>query len=127
KLASRFARLKQLTAWAAVLTVAFVCACEKPVAVTGPGSNIAQFVVSPKNVTLQPNQTQDFIAVGLTATGDSADVSVTWTATGGSDSGSSSGKLHYGHYQNANCGSFQVVATSNPRKLAHNDRVTDTD
>ena len=126
KLASRLARLKQLTAWAAVLTVAFVFACEKPVAVTGPGSNIAQFVVSPKNVTLQPNQTQDFIAVGLTATGDSADVSVTWTATGGSVSGSSSGKLHYGHYQNANCGSFQVVATSNPGNLSDNASVTVT-
>src|SRR5438067_1425819 len=82
--------------------------------------------VSPKNVTLQPNQTQDFIAVGLTATGDSADVSVTWTATGGSVSGSSSGKLHYGHYQNANCGSFQVVATSNPGNLSDNASVTVT-
>src|SRR5437588_10787702 len=126
KLASRLARLKDLTAWAAALTVAFVFACEKPIAVTGPGSNIAQLVVSPKNVTLQPNQTQDFIAVGLTATGDSADVSVTWTATGGSVSGSSSGKLHYGHYQNANCGSFQVVATSNPGNLSDNASVTVT-
>src|SRR5207237_905339 len=119
-------RLKQLPAWAAVLTVALVFACEKPVAVTGPVSNIAQFVVSPKNVTLQPNQTQDFIAVGLTATGDSADVSVTWTATGASARGSSSGKLHYGHYQNANCGSFQVVATSNPGNLSDNASVTVT-
>src|SRR2546430_5747497 len=126
KLASRLARLKDLTAWAAALTVAFVFACEKPIAVTSPGSNIAQLVVSPKNVTLQPNQTQDFIAVGLTATGDSADVSVTWTATGGSVSGSSNGKLHYGHYQNANCGSFQVVATSNPGNLSDAASVTVT-
>lgn len=126
KLASRLARLKALTAWAAALTVAFVFACEKPVALTGPGSNIAQFVVSPKNVTLQPNQTEDFVAVGLTATGDSADVSVTWTATGGSVTGSSNGKLHYGHYQNDRCGSFQVVATSNPGNMSDNANVTVT-
>ncbi|PYP55613.1 MAG: hypothetical protein DMD44_14600 [Gemmatimonadetes bacterium] len=126
KLASRLARLKDLTAWAAALTVAFVFACEKPIAVTGPGSNIAQLVVSPKNVTLQPNQTQDFLAVGLTATGDSADVSVTWTATGGSVSGSSNGKRHYGHYQNAYCGSFQVVATSTPGNLSDAASVTVT-
>src|SRR5207302_37258 len=126
KLASRLARLKDLTAWAAALTVAFVFACEKPIAVTGPGSNIAQLVVSPKNVTLQPNQTQDFLAVGLTATGDSADVARTWTATGGSVSGSSNGKRHYGHYQNAYCGSFQVVATSTPGNLSDAASVTVT-
>ena len=126
KLASRLARLKQVTGWAAALTVAFVFGCEKPIAVTGPGSAITQFVVSPKNVTLQPNQSQDFVAVGLTATGDSADVSVTWTATGGSISGSSNGKLHYGHYQSASCGTYQVVATSHPGNLSDNASVTVT-
>src|ERR1043166_7345909 len=33
KLASRLARLKQVTGWAAALTVAFVFGCEKPIAV----------------------------------------------------------------------------------------------
>ena len=125
KLASRLARLKDWTVWAAALTVAFVFACEKPVA-TGPGSTITQLVVSPKNVTLQPNQTQDFLAVGLTATGDSADVSVSWTATGGSVDASTNGKRHYGHYHNGTCGSFQVVATSHPGNLSDNASVTVT-
>ena len=124
KLASRLARLKPSTKWAAALTVAVVFGCEKPIAVTGPGSTITQFVVSPQNVTLQPNQTQDFLAVGFTATGDSADVAVSWTATGGSVNGSSNGKRHYGHYQNGNCGSFKVVATSNPGNMTDTANVT---
>ena len=126
KLASRLARLRPSTTWVAALTVAFVFGCEKPIAVTGPGPAITQFVVSPKNITLQPNQSQDFVAVGFTATGDSADVAVAWTATGGSVTGSSSGKLHYGHYQNGSCGSFEVVATSNPGHLSDSASVTVT-
>ncbi len=126
KLASRLARLKPSPTWAALLTVAFVFGCEKPIAVTGPGSTITQFVVSPQNVTLQPNQTQDFLAVGFTATGDSADVGVTWTATGGSVDPSSNGKRHYGNYHNANCGSFTVVATSNPGNMSASASVTVT-
>src|SRR6266571_445158 len=126
KLASRLARLKPSPTWAAFLTVAFVFGCEKPIAVTGPGSTITQFVVSPQNVTLQPNQTQDFLAVGFTATGDSADVGVTWTATGGSVDPSSNGKRHYGNYHNANCGSFTVVATSNPGNMSASASVTVT-
>jgi len=126
KLASRLARLKPSPTWAALLTVAFVFGCEKPIAVTGPGSTITQFVVSPQDVTLQPNQTQDFLAVGFTATGDSADVGVTWTATGGSVDPSSNGKRHYGNYHNASCGSFTVVATSNPGNLSASASVTVT-
>ena len=103
---------------------ALVFGCEKPTALTSPGSSIAQLVVSPKNVTLQQNQTQDFMAVGFTTTGDSADVSVTWSATGGSVDSSSSGKRHYGHYHNANCGAFKVAATSHPGNLSDTANVT---
>src|SRR5438034_2457681 len=57
---------------------------------------------------------QDFTAVGFTTTGDSAQIGVTWSVTGGTIDTSSSGKRHYGHYKNASCGSFKVVATSHP-------------
>src|SRR5207247_276001 len=79
-----------------------------------PGSIIAQLVVSPQTVTLQQNQAEDFLAVGFTATGDSADIAVSWSATGGSIDSSSAGKRHYGHYTSATCGTFTVTATSHP-------------
>src|SRR5216117_753518 len=65
---------------AALAVVTIVVSCEHPV--TDPSSSIAQLVVSPQNVTLQQNQAEDFLAVGFTATGDSADIAVSWGATG---------------------------------------------
>ena len=124
KLARRLARLKGWTAIVATVVAATIFGCELPVRTTDTGSTIAQLLVSPKNVSLQPNQAQDFLAVGFTATGDSADASVTWSASGGSVTSSSAGKRHYGLYQNATCGAFTVVATSNPGALSDTAVVT---
>src|SRR2546428_206142 len=111
KLAARLARLKDPVAIAAAVAVAtIVVSCEHPV--TDLGSIIAQLVVSPQTVTLQQNQAEDFLAVGFTATGDSADIAVSWSATGGTIDSSSAGKRHYGHYTSASCGTFTVTATS---------------
>src|SRR6185295_2940954 len=98
--------------------------CELPSRSTDPGSTIAQLIIAPKNVTLQPSQAYDFVAVGFTTTGDSASVSVTWSASDGSVTASNSGKRHYGHYQDANCGAFKVVATSQPGNLSDTANVT---
>src|SRR5882672_2272045 len=124
KLAQRLARLKHRTAIGATIAVALVVSCELPVRSTDPGSTIAQLAVAPKNVTLQPNQVYDFVAVGFTATGDSADMSVSWSASNGSVTSTNSGKRHYGHYHNANCGVSKVVATSNPGNLSDTATVT---
>src|SRR2546429_4358849 len=124
KLAQRLARLKHRTAIVATVVAAMIVGCELPVRTTDTGSTITQLVVAPKNVTLQPNQTYDFVAVGFTATGDSADESVSWSATDGSVTSSSSGKRHYGHYHNANCGVSKVAATSNPGNLSDTATVT---
>ena len=52
---------------------------------TDPGSTqIARIVVSPASVTLDPQQTQGFHAVGYTAAGDSVPATVGWTASAGS-------------------------------------------
>ena len=107
-----------------MVAVATIFSCELPVRSTGSGSSITQLVVAPKNVTLQPNQTYDFVAVGFTATGDSADESVSWSTTDGSVTSSSSGKRHYGHYHNGNCGVSKVVATSSPGNLSDTATVT---
>src|SRR3989442_6961152 len=93
KLAARLARLKDPVAIVAALAAAMiVVSCEHPV--TDLGSIIAQLVVSPQTVTLQQNQAEDFLAVGFTATGDSADIAVSWSATGGTIDSSSAGKRH---------------------------------
>src|SRR5216117_2448837 len=124
KLAQRLARLKHRTAIAAMIAVATIFSCELPVRSTDSGSTITQLVVAPKNVTLQPNQAYDFVAVGFTATGDSADMTVPWNASSGSVTSSSSGKRHYGHFQNGNCGAFKLAATSNPGNLSDTATVT---
>src|SRR5213596_1543172 len=125
KLAARLARLKDPVAIVAALAVAMiVVSCEHPV--TDPGSIIAQLVVSPQTVTLQQNQAEDFLAVGFTASGDSADIAVSWSATGGSIDSSSAGKRHYGHYTSATCGTFTVTATSHPGNVSTAASVTVT-
>src|SRR5207249_3776749 len=124
KLAARLARLNAWAVIPAALVAAIVVSCEHPV--TDPSSSIAQLVVSPQNVTLQQNQAEDFLAVGFTATGDSADIAVSWGATGGSIDSSSAGKRHYGHYTSAICGTFTVTATSHPGNVSTAASVTVT-
>src|SRR5216117_584089 len=86
KLSQRLARLKDrnLIAGAAVSAAAAILGCELPSRSTEPITPTAsQLIVSPKAVTLQQDQAQDFMAVGLTSTGDTAQVSLTWSVTGG--------------------------------------------
>src|SRR5207248_9078524 len=84
KLARRIARLKARTVItvAAVSVAAAVVGCEQPISDTIP--TVSRLIVSPKTVTLAPDQSQDFMAVGFTPTGDTAQVDVTWSASGGS-------------------------------------------
>src|SRR5439155_182127 len=128
KLAHRLALLRDRSVAVAVagLALLWVASCERPVTVTEPNPSVAQLIVSPKVVTLQENQSQDFTAVGMTTTGDTAQIGVTWSVTGGTIDTSSSGKRHYGHYKNANCGSFKVAATSHPGSKTDTGNVTVT-
>src|SRR6266576_4337871 len=104
----------------AALGIAVFVSCEKVVA---PGS-ISQFALAPNSVTLQANQVQEFTAVGFTSTGDSANIAVTWIATGGSVNATDVGMRHYGHYHSADCGVFHVVATTHPGDLTDSATVT---
>src|SRR2546425_4288579 len=128
KLAHRLALLRDRSVAVAVagLALLWVASCERPVTVTEPNASVAQLVVSPKVATLQQNQMQDFTAVGFTTTGDTAQIGVTWSVTGGTIDTSSSGKRHFGHYKNANCGGFKVVATSHPGAKTDTANVTVT-
>src|SRR5437016_13799112 len=98
KLAQRLARLKHRTAIVATVVAAMIVGCELPVRTTDPGSTIAQLVVAPKNVTLQPNQAYDVVAVGFTATGDRAVEAVAWMAPAGILTQSSTATRRYGKY-----------------------------
>ena len=123
KLACRLAQLKHrtLTGVAAAVAAAVVLSCELPVQVATPNAPVSQLIIIPHTVTLQLNQDQDFVAVGLSAAGDTTPSTVSWNVTGGTitDMGSSNGR-HYGQYHGGTCGSFKVAATSHP------DRTTDT-
>src|SRR5213594_3148815 len=126
KLAHRLALLRDRSVAAEVagLALLWVASCERPLTVTEPNASVAQLVVSPRVVTLQPNQVQDFTAVGFTTTGDTAQIGVIWSVTGGTIDTSSTGKRHYGHYKNGNCGGFKVIASSHPGDKSDTATVT---
>src|SRR6266571_6584180 len=111
KLSRRLALLKdRAVLYVAASLAAAVISCERPLA-TDQGADIAALVVWPKTVTLQQNQTTDFVAVGLTTAGDTVLIPVSWSVTGGSivDSTTSKGQ-HYGHYKaGTDSGTFKVV------------------
>src|SRR5436309_511647 len=110
KLSRRLALLFSATAVVAIA----MNACEIPIA-TSPPADVGQLLISPKTATVQPNQDVMLTAVALTPQGDTAQVSVSWSATGGSITDTSTnGRRHYGHWKNASCGTSQVTATSHP-------------
>src|SRR5207244_772835 len=101
---------------AAVLAAAALFGCEQPASVTDSTPTVSSLVVSPQAITLLPNQVADFMAVGFTSTGDTAQMSVTWSVTSGAitDTASNGGR-HYGHYKaGSDTGTFKVVATGHP-------------
>jgi uncharacterized protein YjdB len=118
KLAHRLALLKGRFSRGALLALAlsFFASCEKPLSVA-PNTTVSQLVVSPSTVTLQPNQVEDFTAVGFTTAGDTAQIAVSWSASGGTVDTNSAGGRHYGHYHNASCGQYTLTATSTPGNL----------
>src|SRR5207247_1111365 len=116
KLAKRLARLKARTliAATAVSAAAAIVGCEQPLSepIT---PTVSRLVVSPRTVTIAPDQSQDFMAVGFTPTGDTAQIDVTWSASGGSVSAKGSQRgWHYGQYKNGVCGTYTVTATAHP-------------
>ena len=110
KLSRRWAGLRTLV----VMGTLVVAACELRRAVATV-DQVDRVELSPSAVTVQPNQTIDFAAVAFTAASDTAEMTVTWGATGGSitDQGRQGGR-HLGQYRNGACGTFQVTATSRP-------------
>ena len=115
KLSSRLARLKDraVAVPLAALAAAVVFACEKPLPLSSTGT-VANLVISPKTVTVHQNGNVDFTAAAFMSTGDSANVSLTWSATSGTitDMGTSSnGRRHYSQYTaGQTTGQYKVAA-----------------
>jgi len=114
KLSRRWAQLRTVLA----ISTLVVAACEVRRALTTI-DEVDRVILAPSAATVQPNQTVDFTAVGFTAVLDTAEMNVTWSATGGSitDKGGLGGR-HIGQYKNGVCGAFKVTATSRPGSKA---------
>src|SRR5947199_1018619 len=92
----------------AVAGLGLVAACERPVGPTQPppGDPVVQVVTSPSSVTLDPYQTQQFLAYGRTQAGDSVAVVASWSVSGGTIT---SGGLYAA---DTNAGTYQVTAAA---------------
>src|SRR5438094_139790 len=123
KLSARLALMKDrvVAVSAVLLAAAVVFACERPVLLTDTGSGtVAQLLVYPKSMTIRTGQTADFMAVALTSTGDTAAAAVTWSATSGSITDTSTkGGRHYGRYKaGPDTGKVKVIARGQGNNLA---------
>src|SRR5439155_394255 len=106
---------------AVLLAAAVVFACERPVLLTDTGSGtVAQLLVYPKSMTIRTGQTADFMAVALTSAGDTAAAAVTWSATSGSITDTSTkGGRHYGKFKaGSDTGRVKVIARGQATNLA---------
>jgi uncharacterized protein YjdB len=133
KLARRLALLKdrKVALPVALLATALVFACEKPLPLSSTGTaTVADLVISPKNVTVHENDSVEFTAAAFMSTGDTANVTVSWSSTTGTitDMGTSpNGKRHYGQYKaGKSTGQYNVVATGNPGSVADTATITIT-
>src|SRR5947207_12183969 len=116
KLSCRLALLKDrwVVLSTAALTLATLSACEKPTSLTGPASSaVLRLVITPKVLTLQQHEISDFTAVGLTSTGVTASMSVSWSVTSGTIADTTTtGDRHYGrYYAGAETGTAKVVVS----------------
>jgi parallel beta-helix repeat protein len=124
KLSARIARLRPLVVSVLVVMIAIV-ACELPLA-RDANDPVTRLVVFPKNLTLQPNDTTELMAVGFTAAGDSGTIDVNWSVTGGTVlSTQTQGKRHYGKYKaGSQPGDFKAVAGDSTGTLTDTATIT---
>ena len=128
KLAHRLALLRGRSTLLAPLALLLLTTCEKAIPV-GIG-NVADAVsarLSPKNATLTPGQTTEFVLVAFTSTGDTdRQAQVTWSVTGGSMiSTNTNGGQHLGWYKSGSQpGSYKVTGTATPGGASDSTAIT---
>src|SRR2546426_3069 len=118
------------TTWrrALALAITTVVACNIPTRPSLHPNDAYRLAVSPKLLTVQQNQVADFTAIGFTTAGDTANLAVSWSATSGTitDTSTSNGR-HRGRYRaGADTGKVKVIAKGNPGGPADTAVVTVT-
>jgi len=124
KLSHRLALIRDIFLAATVALLA----CELP-SRTSLNESIARVIVSPETLVVSSNQTTDVVAVALTAAGDTVTSGITWTASGGSvtDSTTAGGSVHRGRYRAPSSpGQYKVKAKANSGTAADSSTVTVT-
>src|SRR3989442_6468001 len=128
KLSCRLALLKdrRLLTVVAALAASAVVNCERPLSTTDPITAVARGSISPKTVSLQPNELADFTAVSFTAAGDTSSVGVLWRATRGvvTDTGTKGGP-HLRPDHNTGLRSYPFIARHKPRLGTGNTSLPD--
>ena len=114
KLSARLARL-----WVGVMVLAVLplASCNVQARGTGgptPPGTVDHLGLSPVTVTLSMSATAQFVAVGVTAAGDTTPSDVSWSVTGGTLLQTLEvGALHYGNYQaGPQPGTYRVIVTA---------------
>ena len=120
KLSCRLALMKS-----ALLVVSLTAVgCELPVQVSGAGDVF--LAVVPKTVTVQPLDTVSLMAIGYTTAGDTVNVPVSWSMTGGTMVDSTTkGWRHYAKIKaGQGNGTFKVVAHGDQNSTSDTATVT---
>jgi len=110
-------------AFAVILLAVVAAACQELLTSTEYGDGApSRLVIVPEDVIIVPSDSVEFIAVAFTQSGDTADVDVVWSATGGTitpsnarggQAGTNGGQgKRSGWYRNGKCGTYQVTATT---------------
>ncbi len=107
KLSCRLALMKN----ALIFVLLGAVGCEQPIRLTQSADGL-QLAVIPNSVNLQPSDTFDLMAVAYTSSGDTANVPVKWSMTGGTMVDSTTkGWRHYAKIKaGQNLGTFKVIA-----------------
>ena len=110
KLSARLARLWYGPLVALLATASCQVATRDSV---GPTGELDRMNLTPGAVTLGGSATTDFVAVGMTASGDTAEASVSWSVTGGQLlETTTAGRRHIGRYQaGSQPGNYRVIVS----------------
>jgi len=110
KLSRRLALLRGVARVSALLALA--CITPPGDRLGGPAGSVNRVVIIPDSVVAQPNQEVEFVAVGLTTVGDTANVAVRWSVTDGTitEVGIRAGRA-YGRYKPDKPGRHNVEVT----------------
>jgi uncharacterized protein YjdB len=122
KLSMRLAMLRDTALAAALVVVACITPADERM---GPSGSLTRIAILPDSLTVQQGQVVEFVAVGLTSAGDTANVSVRWTVTGGAitEAGIRSGRA-FGRFKPDRPGQHQVKGTNDSTGLSDSSVVT---